>query len=110
MKIDDASLDELARVHGYDIPMFPNPISAERNIHAIVSVFSDVLPGTHVPVLHDHVCNNEARTVILIDVKGWQTPIYFDKWGFVAENLGDPLTDNASFAETYHYIASALNV
>lgn len=110
MKMSEAALLEIARVHGYDVPMFPNELSADKNVRALVAAIADFENNLPVTVATEYsVSGGDLRTVILVDVDGWNTAVYFDKWGFVADNMAKPLPDQASFNDAYNYVVSALS-
>lgn len=110
MQLSEQSLGELARVHGYDVPMFPNDVTADKNIRALASVIADVDQSISVPVASNYEVAGELKTVILLEIDNWTTPVYFDKWGFVAHNLSTTLPDQASLAETFAYVTNNLKV
>lgn len=109
MKISNSSLLELARVHGYDTPMFPNEITADRNVRALAAVIADLEGDLPVQIMSNYtVTGGELKTVILVNIDQWQTPVYFDKWGFKADNMSKPLEEQSALPETYQYVVSAL--
>lgn len=110
MKMSESSLMEVARLHGYDTPMFPNELSADKNVRALAAAITDFENNLPVTIATNYSVGPDIRTVILLKIDNWDTAVYFDKWGFVSDNMAVTLPDQASFAEAYNYVVSALKV
>lgn len=108
MQLSENALNELARVHGFDTPMYPNDLSADRNVRALAAVINDVYPELAVPVMSNYEVAGQLKTAIVLKIDNWVTPVYFDKWGFVAHNQATTLSDQACIADTFAYVAAAL--